>query len=355
MQLSDFNYELPPELVARHPAKQRDASRLMVLNRARQTIEHRHFRDLPELLRSGDLLVMNDSRVIPARLFARRAGGGRAEILLVEAIEPSLWIAIVRPGKALKPGVRVTLEGAGIELEIIEAREAGERVVRIHTDNIDDCLKHCGHVPLPPYILSARKEFENAVDPAAEDGPDDRERYQTVYAHAPGSVAAPTAGLHFTDALLEKLRAQGIAAAHCTLHVGPGTFMPIKTERIEDHRMHNERYSLSEETCRSIEQCRSDSGRIVCVGTTAVRTLESAALKNERLRAIEQGQTDLMIAPGFQFRVTDALITNFHLPRSTLLMLVSAFAGREFIMRAYAEATREEYRFYSYGDAMLIL
>jgi S-adenosylmethionine:tRNA ribosyltransferase-isomerase len=342
--ISDFDYELPPEAIAQAPLAERDASRLMVLDRARGNRQHRMFRDLPDLLRPGDLLVLNRSRVIPARLLGRRASGGAAEILLVRDLGDGRWQALVRPGRHLRPGQRVTVdEDLSVVIESEALAEDGRRRVRLLSRRRDvaGALARSGHVPLPPYV--------RRPDTAA-----DRERYQTVYAREPGSVAAPTAGLHFTPELLARLRAAGIGAAEVVLHVGPGTFRPVTAERVEDHRVQPEAYDIPEETALAIGETRARGGRVVAVGTTTVRTLEGAARDTGEVHAAA-GETDLVIVPGFRFRVVSALVTNFHLPRSSLLLLVSAFAGREAVLEAYADALASGYRFYSYGDAMLIL
>jgi S-adenosylmethionine:tRNA ribosyltransferase-isomerase len=364
MRLSDFDFPLPPELIAQVPAERRDASRLLVVQRASGAMEHRTFSELPELLRPGDLLVVNDARVIPARLRGRKAStGGQVELLLVrpaaasaaaaEALErgPSEveWICLGQASKGLKPGTVVELE-AGLRAEIRQALEGGEVVVRFSLEpeggaaaSLIGALERAGRVPLPPYIDRP---------PAAED----LERYQTVYARAPGSVAAPTAGLHFTGEVLAALEARGVRRAAVTLDVGPGTFLPVRTEDVSAHRMHPERYAVPEATAAAVNEARREGRRVVAVGTTVVRTLESATdpAAASRLRA-GPGETRLFITPGFAFRQVDALLTNFHLPRSTLLMLVSAFLGRELTLRAYAEAVARRYRFFSYGDAMLVV
>ena len=343
MVISDFDYDLPPEAIAQAPLPERDASRLLVLDRAREVIDHRVFRDLPDLLRPGDLLVVNRSRVIPARLKGRRGSGGAAEILLVRDLGDGRWHALVRPGRHLRPGQKVTVdEDLSVVVESEALAEDGRRRVRLLSRRRDlaAALARCGHVPLPPYVKRP-------------DTADDRERYQTVFAREPGSVAAPTAGLHFTPALLARLRAAGIATADVVLHVGPGTFRPVTVERVEDHRVMPEAYEVPPETARAIEETRARGGRVVAVGTTTVRTLESAAGATGEVRA-GSGETDLVIVPGFRFRAVSALVTNFHLPRSSLLLLVSAFAGRDRVLGAYREALREGYRFYSYGDAMLV-
>jgi S-adenosylmethionine:tRNA ribosyltransferase-isomerase len=332
---ADFDYELPPERIAQRPAP-RGESRLLVLDREGPE-RHRRVSDLPELLRAGDLLVLNDTRVIPARLFGRRPGGGQVEILLTGRVNDQEWDALVRPGRRARPGTILAVDEE-LTAEVTEKEENGRHRLRF-SEPIEPHLDRLGHMPLPPYIQRA-------------DEAEDRERYQTVWARQPGAVAAPTAGLHFTQEILDALAAAGIATAHVTLHVGLGTFKPVSAERIEDHQMESERWELSEETAEAIRRTRERGGRVVAVGTTVVRTLESAALAGE-IRA-GSGATRLFITPGFRFQAVDVLLTNFHLPKSTLLMLVSAFAGRERVLAAYEDAVREEYRFYSYGDAMLV-
>jgi len=332
----DFDYELPPERIAQRPAP-RGASRLLVLDREGPE-RHRHVRDLPEILRPGDLLVINDTRVIPARLFGRRAGGGQIEILLTGKAGDRDWDALVKPGRRARPGTVFTLD-EGLTAEVIEKEETGRHRLRF-SEPIEPHLERLGHMPLPPYIQR-------------EDEAEDRERYQTVWAKNPGAIAAPTAGLHFTRELLDQLTAAGIEIAEVTLHVGLGTFKPVTAERVEDHRMETERWQVGETTAAAIRRTRERGGRVVAIGTTVVRTLESAALAGKGQVQAGSGATELFITPGFQFRVVDVLLTNFHLPKSTLLMLVSAFAGREQVLAAYEEAIREGYRFYSYGDAML--
>lgn len=338
MRLADFDYTLPPELIAQQPASPRDSSRLLVVQRADGRLEHRVFRDLGEYLRPGDVLVVNDTRVIPARLRGRRAGtGGGVELLLLQPGPHGAWEALVRPGRRLKEGTVVEVGPHATPIEIGERLPAGRRFVRLRDGgDVTALLEQAGEMPLPPYI-------HRPVD-----SPD---QYQTVYAQASGSVAAPTAGLHFTPGLLESLRGRGVVIVAITLHVGPGTFQPVVVEDIGRHRMDLEHYAITPEAADAINARR---GRIVAVGTTAVRTLETAVAPDGRI-ASGSGWTGLFIVPGFRFRVVDALVTNFHLPQTTLLMLVSAFAGRDLIFRAYDEAIRERYRFYSFGDAMLIL
>ncbi len=349
-----YEYPLPPELVAQEPLARRDASRLLVLDRAGGTIAHRTFTELPELLRHGDLLVTNRSRVFPARLLGRREGGGGAEVLLVRPTGPDVWVAMVRPGRRLRPGTVVDV-APGFRVRIEEPTApgggrigaehppSGLRQVRLILDTLDPAaaLERHGHVPLPPYIHRA-------------DAPSDHERYQTVYARETGSVAAPTAGLHFTAELLGRLAERGIERAEVVLHVGPGTFRPVEVEDVREHRVDGERFTIPEETAAAVERALAEGRRVVAVGTTATRALESAVDDRGRIRPGE-GETGLVIVPSFRFRVTGALVTNFHLPRSSLLLLVSAFAGRARVLAAYAEAVRLRYRFYSYGDAMLVV
>jgi len=340
VDVAAFDYPLPEELIAKAPLPERDASRLLVLPKAEGAPEHRSVRDLPALLRAGDLLVVNDAKVIPARLHGRKEGtGGKVELLLAEPLGGRDWLALGNASKPLRPGAIVLAHGARIE---IVASHEGELTVRLplEGDELWRYLDEAGEMPLPPYI-------DRPVAPS------DRDRYQTIFARERGAVAAPTAGLHFTAALVASLRDAGIEVQPITLHVGPGTFLPVRTARVEDHRMHRERYTVSVETAGAWARTRERGGRVVAVGTTALRTLEAASAEG-RLRE-GPGSTDLFISPGYRFRAVDALFTNFHLPRSTLLMLVAAFAGLDRILSAYAEAVRLRYRFFSYGDAMLIL
>lgn len=350
MRTGDFHYELPPELIAQAPAAQRDQSRMMVLDRAERTTRLRAFQDLPMFLRAGDLLVMNNSRVIPARLRATKQPTGSAvEMLLVEENSVNDWWVMLRPGKRVRPGTVLALPN-GIEAMVIEKNEEGHGRLRFSgTADILAAAEEFGEVPLPPYI-----EREQAP------GPNDRERYQTVYAGPKGSVAAPTAGLHFTPSMLEQLNAGwGVEIAHVTLHVGLGTFAPVKAASLEEHKMHSERYELNQEAADKVRAAKARGGRVVAVGTTSLRVLESVAAEHGEIRPAS-GRTRLFVYPPREFRAVDALLTNFHLPESTLLMLVSAFAspgrldGREWIMEAYAAAVRARFRFFSYGDAMLI-
>jgi S-adenosylmethionine:tRNA ribosyltransferase-isomerase len=343
MRVSDFDYELPAERIAARPLARREGSRLMVL-RASGGIEHRGFDDLPELLRSGDLLVLNDTRVLPARLTARKATGGRVELLLLEregsSDHSAIWGCLAKAARGLRPGVRLDL-AEGLSAVVLEARGDSWRVrFEAAEGDLERRLQALGGAPLPPYIKRPPDI-------------DDLERYQTVYARNPGAVAAPTAGLHFSDGLLDRLESRGVARSTLTLHVGPGTFRPVRVERVEDHRMEEERFVLPKETATALRRARTAGGRIAAVGTTVVRTLESRAAEDGTARP-GSGRCGLFIHPGFRFRVVDLLITNFHLPRSTLLMLVAAFAGRERLLGAYRTAIAEGYRFYSYGDAMLV-
>ena len=341
MELSDLDYELPPELIAQIPAPSRDASRLLVIDRARGGFEDHGFAELPDLLRPGDCLVVNNSRVIPARVLARDAGGREVELLFFEAIDRSRWRALTRPGRRSRAGAE--LEAGGARLRVVGADADGPRVVERLDGSIDELLRERGEPPLPTYI-------ERFAAPTAAD----LERYQTNYARPPGSVAAPTAGLHFTPAVLDSLRRRGVELHELTLHVGPGTFRPIKTARVEDHALPPERIAIPPSVADAVNRARDGHRRVVAVGTTTTRALESAVGADGRLRAVD-GDAGLYITPGYTFRVVDALLTNFHLPRSSLLVLVAAFAGREPILKSYGHAVRAGYRFYSYGDATLIL
>jgi S-adenosylmethionine:tRNA ribosyltransferase-isomerase len=355
VNVSDFDYVLPPERIAQEPASPRDAARLLAHHLRADRSEHRHVRDLDALLAPGDLLVVNDTRVRCARLVGRRASGGAVELLLLEREGARRWRALARPAARLKPGERLELEGGALLATLVGRRRAPdgdpEPEWRLELDvpageDVEVALERHGRMPLPPYIRRPRGE-----DPQRDA---DRESYQTLFAREPGAVAAPTAGLHFTPALLERLATRGVERASVTLHVGEGTFKPVTSEDTEDHVMHAESYTLPQATVEAVERCRTRGGRVVAVGTTCVRTLESCADEQGRLRA-GSGTTRLFLVPGARFRVVDALLTNFHLPRSTLLMLVSAFAGHERVLRLYREAVEQGYRFYSYGDAMLLL
>ena len=337
MKTSDFEYDLPPELVAQVPAQPRDSCRLLVVDRASTNLSHRRFSDLPELLRADDLLVLNDTRVFPARLKGRKSTGARVEVLLLQRQNTTDWTALVHPG--LKPGQFITYS-SGLVAEVVAIGDEGERTLRFNRSGADltQLIDVIGEVPTPPYVKAT---LERADD------------YQTIYARETGSVAAPTAGLHFTESTFRALRARGIELAYLTLHVGVGTFRPVKVENLAQHTMHRESYHVTDATARQINRARDQQRRIVAVGTTAVRTLESIADESGQVTP-SSGVADLFIVPGYRFRCVDALVTNFHVTRSTLLMLVSAFAGRERIFAAYEEAKVRGYRFYSFGDAMLI-
>jgi len=340
MLRSDYAFHLPGELIAQHPLDRRDDSRLLCLDRRDGALSHRRFRGLPGLLRPGDVLVMNDSRVLPSRLLGRREGtGGAAELLLLEQKGKDLWETLARPGKKLRPGSRVVFGDGLLVGEVTDTLEGGNRLgrFRYEGDSFFAVLDRIGQMPLPPYITEALE---------------DRERYQTVYSRELGSAAAPTAGLHFTPELLEALRNKGIQTGFVTLHVGLGTFRPVKAENITDHHMHLEHYTVPEETARLVNAAKAEGRRVIAVGTTSCRTLESAW--KEGALTPGPGSTGIFIYPGYRFQVLDGLITNFHLPESTLIMLVSAFAGYESTMNAYREAVQERYRFFSFGDAMFI-
>ena len=341
MKTSDFYYDLPQELIAQTPLEKRDASRLMVLHRADGALEHRHFFDVIDYLQPGDCLVMNDSRVLPARLLGHRVpSGGAAEVLLLTDKGDGLWECLVKPGRKLHEGAEISFGGGVLTATVEQESENGNRLVRFHYEGIFlEILERLGKMPLPPYIKAELA---------------DGERYQTVYSRVIGSAAAPTAGLHFTKELLEKIAAKGVSLAYVTLHVGLGTFRPVKVEDVTNHHMHAEFCMLSAETAEILNNTRKNGGRIVFVGTTSCRTLESLADENGTFSE-KSAWTDIFIYPGYRFKAMDALITNFHLPESTLIMLVSAFAGYDNVMHAYQEAVRERYRFFSFGDAMLIV
>lgn len=340
MNIHDFDYNLPEELIAQTPLKERTASRLLVVHKNDGSLEHRHFSDITEYLRSGDCLVLNNTRVIPARLLGHREHtGGAVELLLLRRREGDVWETLVRPGKKCREGDRVVFGDGKLVAEIVTVQADGNRLVRFFYQGIfNEVLAELGEMPLPPYIK------EKLQDP---------ERYQTVYSKVEGSAAAPTAGLHFDNTMLETLQNRGVRLAYVTLHVGLGTFRPVKAETVEEHVMHSEAYSVNEETEALLNQTRQNGGRIICVGTTATRVVETLADENGVMHA-GSGETDIFIYPGYRFKMTDALITNFHLPKSTLVMLVSALAGRELILKAYEEAVQERYRFFSFGDAMFI-
>lgn len=340
MKVSDFYYDLPKELIAQVPIKNRDQSRLMVLHCKNQTIEHKQFKDILEYLQPGDCLVRNNTKVIPARLYGvKKQTGAHVEFLLLKRIEGDEWEVMVKPGKKLLPGAEVTFGDGLLTAKITEKLEDGNRKVVFQYDGIfHEILNEIGVMPLPPYIHEKLKE---------------KDRYQTVYAKYEGSAAAPTAGLHFTEELLEKIKAKGVEIANVTLHVGIGTFRPVKVENIEDHDMHSEHFYIKQEDAEKINKAKREGHRVICIGTTSCRVLESVCDENGMVKETE-GDTSIFIYPGYQFQCLNCLITNFHLPESTLIMLVSALAGKDFIMRAYEEAVKEKYRFFSFGDAMFI-
>ncbi len=339
-RLSDYDYNLPEKLIAQKPLEIRDQSRMLVLKRAEEQIDHRVFSELPVFLKQGDLVVLNNTRVIPARLLGRIAGKtAQAEILLLHKQNDAKWVAMVKPGRKLKPGARVLFEGA-VEALVEDYYKEELRLISFSADRpIEELLPKLGKVPLPPYI---KKEVDYP------------EQYQTIYAEKAGSAAAPTAGFHFTDEVFKALEAKGIETAYITLHIGPGTFQPVKTEDIREHKMHSEFYRIDNNTAETISKARKERRRVVAVGTTVCRVLETVASEAGLVKA-QDGWTDLYIYPGFKFRLVEAMLTNFHLPRSTLLMLINAFGGYDPVMRAYHEAVEKQYRFYSFGDCMLII
>jgi S-adenosylmethionine:tRNA ribosyltransferase-isomerase len=340
LQLKDFYFDLPEELIAQHPTAKRDECRLMVLDKNNGNLEHKVFKDVIDYLNSGDCLVMNDTRVIPARLIGTKEGsGGKMEFLLLKRMDKDHWETLVKPGKKAKIGARFQFGEGYLKAEVTEIKEEGNRIVRFEYEGIfEEILDKLGEMPLPPYITEKLE---------------DREQYQTVYSKNQGSAAAPTAGLHFTNELLDKIRAKGIKTVFLTLHVGLGTFRPVKVEKIEEHHMHSEFYIMSKETADIINETKAKGGRVFSVGTTSTRTLETIADENGIVRE-SSGWTDIFIYPGYKYKVVDGLVTNFHLPESTLIMLVSALSDREKIMNAYTTAVNEKYRFFSFGDAMLI-
>ena len=339
MKKSDFDFYLPEELIAQTPLEKRDGSRLLVLDKESGAMDHRHFYDLPEYLRAGDCLVLNNSRVLPARLIGTRSGGGAVELVLLRDLGEGRWECLSRPGRKTKPGTELSFGSGELKATVEAVAEGGNRIVKFDYQGIFlEVLERLGKMPLPPYIK------EELQDP---------ERYQTVYSRELGSAAAPTAGLHFTNELLEKIQAMGVKVCYVTLHVGLGTFRPVKEDEIENHEMHSEFCIIPEDTARTVTETKQNGGRIVAVGTTSCRTLESFAKDDGTLEACS-GWTDIFIYPGYSFKCIDALVTNFHLPESTLIMLVSALAGREHILNAYRTAVEEKYRFFSFGDAMFI-
>ncbi|MEZ3467370.1 MAG: tRNA preQ1(34) S-adenosylmethionine ribosyltransferase-isomerase QueA [Schaedlerella sp.] len=341
MKKQDFYYELPEELIAQDPLEERSSSRLLVLDRQSGAVSHHVFTEVADYLREGDCLVINDTKVIPARLIGSKVGTeAKIEILLLKRKENNIWETLVKPGKKAKPGTKISFGGGLLTGEVLEVVEEGNRLVQFSYEGIfEEILDRLGQMPLPPYITHQLKE---------------RERYNTVYAVHEGSAAAPTAGLHFTPELLQEIEKKGADIARVTLHVGLGTFRPVKADEITDHHMHSEFYQINEEAAEKINRAKSGKGRVICVGTTSCRTVESAADENGHIRA-GSGWTEIFIYPGYRFKVLDGLITNFHLPESTLIMLVCALAGREQVMKAYGEAVEERYRFFSFGDAMLVI
>ena len=340
MNVSDFYYDLPEELIAQTPIEKRDESRLMVLNIAKQTIEHKTFKDIIDYLEPGDCLVRNNTKVIPARLYGKKSTGAKIEFLLLSRIEGDIWECIVRPGHKLKPGTEVEFGDGILKAKVLDVMDGGTRKVEFKYKGIfNEILDQIGLMPLPPYIHEELK---------------DNDRYQTVYAKYDGSAAAPTAGLHFTPELFEKIREKGVEVANVTLHVGIGTFRPVKVENVEDHHMHSEHFYIKQEDVDKINNAKKNGKRVIAVGTTSCRVLETIADENGMVKSTE-GDTQIFIYPGYKYKCLDGLVTNFHLPESTLIMLVSALAGRDYIMKAYNEAVKERYRFFSFGDAMLIL
>ncbi|MBU3126393.1 tRNA preQ1(34) S-adenosylmethionine ribosyltransferase-isomerase QueA [Clostridium tagluense] len=340
MKVKDFNFDLPQELIAQHPLQKRDESRLMVINKTSSEIQQKKFKDIIDYLNSGDCLVLNDTRVLPARLLGVKEGtGGKMEFLLLKRIDINHWETLVKPGKKAKIGTRFIFGNGELKAEVISISEGGSRIVEFEFEGIfEEVLDKLGEMPLPPYITEKLE---------------DKERYQTVFSKQIGSAAAPTAGLHFTEDLLSKIKAKGVKIAFVTLHIGLGTFRPVKAEKVEEHEMHSEYYVLNKQTADVINETKEKGGRIIAVGTTSNRTLESIANENGRVEE-KSGWTDIFIYPGYKFKIVDALITNFHLPESTLIMLVSAFAGQNLVMGAYDMAVKEKYRFFSFGDAMFL-
>lgn len=341
MNVKDFYFDLPQELIAQDPLEDRSASRLLVLNKETGEVTHKHFRDIKQYLKPGDCLVINDTKVIPARLFGtKRDTGAKIEVLLLKRRENDIWETLVKPGRKARPGTELEFGEGLLKATVVDVIDEGNRLIQFHYDGIfEEILDQLGQMPLPPYITHQLK---------------DKDRYQTVYARHQGSAAAPTAGLHFTRELLTEIEEMGVEIARVTLHVGLGTFRPVKTENVLDHHMHSEFYMVEESEAQKVNRAKSSGCRIICVGTTSCRTIESAAGEDGLLKA-GSGWTEIFIYPGYQFKLLDCLITNFHLPESTLVMLVSALAGREQVLSAYGEAIKERYRFFSFGDAMLVI
>jgi len=341
VKVSEFNYELPEELIAQTPIEKRDESRLMVLNKEKQTIEHKIFKDIIHYLKPGDVLVRNNTKVIPARIYGKKETGANVEFLLLKNIEGDIWESIVRPGNKLHIGTKVIFGDGLLQAEILDIMPGGTRKVKFEYEGIfNEILDQIGLMPLPPYIHEELKQ---------------KDRYQTVYAKYDGSAAAPTAGLHFTPELLEKIEKMGVEIANVTLHVGIGTFRPVKEETVEEHEMHSEHFYIKQEDCDKINKAKQEGRRVIAVGTTSCRVLESIADEKTGMIEAQENDTQIFIYPGYKFKCIDGLITNFHLPQSTLLMLVSALAGKDYIIKAYEEAVKEKYRFFSFGDAMVIM
>ncbi|QNO15726.1 tRNA preQ1(34) S-adenosylmethionine ribosyltransferase-isomerase QueA [Alkalicella caledoniensis] len=340
MEVKDYDFYLPEKLIAQKPSERRDHSRLLVLSKESGNIEHKSFYECLEFLNPNDLIIFNDTKVLPARLFGNKVSGGKVEVMLLNEVAKGTWECLAKPGKKLKEGTQI-LFSHGLEGIVEDDTEFGGKTIKFNMHGLDflEAIDKIGELPLPPYI---------------KEKPEDYGRYQTVYAQNVGAVAAPTAGLHFTEELLDKINAKGVETSFITLHVGLGTFRPVQVEKIEEHKMHSEFYSISKETVEAIKKCKERKGRVVAVGTTVVRTLETIANLNDELTPTS-GWTDIFIYPGYNFKIVNGLFTNFHLPKSTLVMLVSAFAGKEKVMNAYSEAVTEEYRFFSFGDGMLIL
>ena len=341
MKVSEFNYELPKELIAQHPYEKRDEARLMVLNKTSKTIEHKVFKDIINYLNPGDCLVINNTKVIPARLYGKKDTGANVEVLLLKRLEGDIWEAMVRPGSKLKEGAKISFGDGVLKATILDILEGGNRKIKFEYKGIfNEILDKVGLMPLPPYITEASRE--------------DNKKYQTVYAKYDGSAAAPTAGLHFTEDLLNKIKEKGVEVANVTLHVGIGTFRPVKVETVEEHKMHSEHFYIQKEDAEKINNAKRKGHKIIACGTTSCRVLESVSDENGFVKEIES-DTNIFIYPGYKFKCIDYLITNFHLPESTLIMLVSSLAGKDFIMDAYNEAVKEKYKFFSFGDAMLIM
>lgn len=343
MKVNDFDYHLPPELIAQQPSEKRDHSKMMVINRARQSIENKYFYNIIDHLKEGDLLVVNNTKVIPARIFGKKETGANIEVFLIRNVENNIWECLLKPGKRIKEGMDILLNKS-TSIKVLSKEQENKWLIET-PENFEDILNDIGNTPLPPYIKREKdNEFEGT----------DRNRYQTVYAKSPGAVAAPTAGLHFTPEIMKSLNEKGIKKTEVTLHVGLGTFKPVQCEDIKDHIMHSEFYSLSEETAELINEHKAKNKRIIAVGTTSIRTLETIAQQNDGKIVPCEGWSEIFIYPGYDFKVINGCITNFHLPKSTLIMLVSALAGKELIFNAYNKAIQDNYRFYSYGDCMLI-